>query len=72
MVFKVTPAENEKVLYAFKGEPDGANPVAGVIRDSAGNLYGTTIYGGSAGWGVVYKVDRAGQETVLYTFPEIP
>jgi uncharacterized repeat protein (TIGR03803 family) len=76
VVFKVSPAGHERVLYAFKGAPDGANPVAGVIRDSAGNLYGTTIYGGSAGGdlggGVVYKVDTAGHETVLYTFPAIP
>jgi uncharacterized repeat protein (TIGR03803 family) len=39
-----------------------------VIRDSAGNLYGTTAYGGSANAGVVYKLDTAGQETVLYSF----
>ena len=42
--------------------------MAGVIRDSGGNLYGTTQYGGPADAGVVYKVDTAGQETVLYTF----
>ena len=46
-----------------------ATPIAGVIRDSAGNLYGTTSNGGGAsGAGVVFKVDTSGHETVLYTF----
>jgi uncharacterized repeat protein (TIGR03803 family) len=45
-----------------------------VIRDSAGNLYGTTYYGGLQsdfnpyGYGVVYKLATTGQETVLYSF----
>jgi len=39
-----------------------------VIRDSAGNLYGTTENGGPVNAGVVYKLDATGQETVLYSF----
>ena len=39
---------NESVLYGFTGGADGANPEGGVIRDSAGNLYGTTFHGGLA------------------------
>jgi len=50
------------------GAPDGGTPFAGVIRDSAGNLYGTTSSGGTANAGVVYKVDATGQETVLHSF----
>lgn len=42
MVYKVDPSGHEMVLYSFKGEADGRNPEAGVIADSAGNLYGTT------------------------------
>lgn len=42
--------------------------MAVVIPDSAGNLYGTTEHGGAAGAGVLYELDAAGQETVLYTF----
>jgi uncharacterized repeat protein (TIGR03803 family) len=72
VVYELTPAGQETALYSFAGGADGASPSAGVIRDSAGNVYGTTDYGGSAeafsGWGVVYKVDTAGQETVLHTF----
>ena len=43
-------------------------PFDGVIRDSTGNLYGTTTYGGSVGSGVVYEIDAAGNQTVLYNF----
>lgn len=55
-------------MHSFTGGADGGYPYAGVIRDSAGNLYGTTISGGAAGKGVVYKVDTSGHETVLYSF----
>jgi uncharacterized repeat protein (TIGR03803 family) len=67
-------AEAETVLYSFKGRKDGGKPYAGVIRDHAGNLYGTTITGGhygtcrSVGCGVVYKLAPDGTETVLYAF----
>jgi len=68
VVFKVNTAGRETVLYSFTGGADGSQPYAGVIADSSGNLYGTTYSGGQAGWGVVFKVDKAGQETVLYSF----
>ena len=67
-VYKLDTSGNETVLYSFTGGADGKNPYAGVIRDSAGNLYGTTYNGGAAGSGVVYKVDASGHETVLYSF----
>ena len=38
---------NETVIHAFKGGTDGANPMAEVVFDPSGNLYGTTIYGGT-------------------------
>src|SRR5271157_5929908 len=38
----------EKVLYSFQGVPDGATPAGGVVFDSAGNLYGATMDGGSS------------------------
>jgi uncharacterized repeat protein (TIGR03803 family) len=66
------PVQNlpgEKVLYSFAGQPDGSSPVAPLVRDSSGNLYGTTYYGGTANFGTIFKVSTTGQETVLYNFP---
>ena len=63
--------------HTFTGGADGGYPVAGVIRDQSGNLYGTTQFGGdtgsscsygSFGCGVVFRLNPAGAETVLYTF----
>jgi uncharacterized repeat protein (TIGR03803 family) len=66
-VFKVTPAGDETVLYKFQGS-DGLYPSAAVLRDSRGNLYGTTKAGGSYNNGVIFKVTLGGKETVLYNF----
>jgi uncharacterized repeat protein (TIGR03803 family) len=68
VVFMVSPGGGEKVLYNFTGGADGGQPWAGVIADRSGNLYGTTMTGGAGGSGVVYKLDPAGNETVLYNF----
>ena len=67
-VFKVAPDGTETVLYSFTGGADGAFPEAALIRDNAGNLYGTTTQGGSDNIGVVFKVDPSGTETVLHSF----
>jgi uncharacterized repeat protein (TIGR03803 family) len=67
-VFKLDASGNERVLYSFKGTPDGQEPYAGLVRDPAGNLYGTTPFGGAYGWGAVFKLDAAGNETVLHSF----
>ena len=68
-VFKVAPDGTETMLYSFTGGADGAFPFSPVVRDSAGNLYGTTSQGGSANAGVVFKVDHpSGTETVLHSF----
>jgi uncharacterized repeat protein (TIGR03803 family) len=73
VVFKLSPAGTETVLYSFTGQPDGGNPEAGLVRDAAGNLYGTTAFGGSsttcpAGCGTVFKLSPTGTETVLHSF----
>jgi uncharacterized repeat protein (TIGR03803 family) len=68
VVYKVDASGHETVLYNFTGGSDGSSPLGGVIRDAAGNLYGTTIYGGISGAGVVYKLDPSGHETVLHPF----
>jgi uncharacterized repeat protein (TIGR03803 family) len=62
-------AQTFSVMYTFQGGSDGANPVAGLVRDSAGNLYGTTENGGgSGGYGTVFKVSKKGTETLLHNF----
>jgi uncharacterized repeat protein (TIGR03803 family) len=68
VVHKIGTSGQETVLYSFPGATDGRYPLAGVIRDSAGNLYGTTNNGDTAGAGVVYKVSASGVETLLYKF----
>jgi uncharacterized repeat protein (TIGR03803 family) len=71
-VFKVDATGKETVLYSFTGgfvgSKDGGFPDGGVIRDAAGNLYGATVAGGPDNFGTVYKVDAAGNETVLHAF----
>jgi uncharacterized repeat protein (TIGR03803 family) len=68
VVFKIDPAGNETVLHTFVGT-DGFNPFASLFRDSDGNLYGTTQFGGDFGNGAVFKLNPAtGKETVLYSF----
>jgi uncharacterized repeat protein (TIGR03803 family) len=56
------------VLYSFTGGLDGSLPYGKLVRDAAGNLYGTTDFGGAYGLGVVFKVDPTGAETVLHDF----
>lgn len=57
------------VLYNFPGAPGGAKPFAGLIRDSAGNLCGTTSLGGDHGHGVIFKLDKLTLAvTVLHSF----
>ena len=67
-VFKVDAAGVEAVLYSFTGGRDGAQPLASLLRDLAGNLYSTAFSGGASGVGVVFKLDTTGKLTVLHSF----
>ncbi len=80
----MTLAQSETVIYHFKGGSDGSQPLATMVADSAGNLYGTTVQGGAStncdaqpihfGCGTVFKLTRPTAvgspwiESVLYTF----
>ncbi|MHB1872653.1 MAG: choice-of-anchor tandem repeat GloVer-containing protein [Steroidobacteraceae bacterium] len=68
-VFRLDPGGTETVLYSFKcGSRDGSVPHAGLLRDRAGNLYGTTEFGGRHNDGTVFKLSPSGAETNLHTF----
>jgi uncharacterized repeat protein (TIGR03803 family) len=72
-VFKIDNTGNYTQLFAFDGGGDGTNPVAGLVRDTAGNLYGTTEGNGFIdGDSVVFKIDPSGHETVLYVADGVP
>lgn len=62
----------EEVLYSFTSDNDAAEPQAGLIFDAAGNLYGTTLYGGPENDGTVFELVAGGQgtwtEKVLHNF----
>jgi uncharacterized repeat protein (TIGR03803 family) len=68
VVFKIDKSGNETVLHTFIGGSDGSTPSGVLIRDSAGNLYGTTLYGGTFNKGTAYKLDPTGKETILHAF----
>jgi uncharacterized repeat protein (TIGR03803 family) len=58
-VYQLSPGPNgwkKKTLYQFKSGADGNDPVAGLVLDAAGNLYGTTKFGGTFGAGTVFQV----------------
>src|SRR6202795_255396 len=59
----------ETVLHSFAGPPDGALPNAAFVGDGLGNLYGTTVEGGTFNYGAVFELDANGNETVLYSSP---
>jgi uncharacterized repeat protein (TIGR03803 family) len=67
--FKITPTGVETVLYSFTGGTgDGSGGFSSLIQGSDGNFYGTSVRGGIAGQGTLFKITPAGVETVLYSF----
>jgi uncharacterized repeat protein (TIGR03803 family) len=75
IAYKLTPATTgewiETVLHRFTGRTDGGNPLGGLVRDIAGNLYGTAGFGGAGGSGTVFKLSHTStgwSETVLHSF----
>jgi uncharacterized repeat protein (TIGR03803 family) len=74
-VFKMTPSDKLITLYSFcaqGGCPDGARPLAGLVEDTNGDLYGTTSSGGAYGsansGGTLFKITPEGALTTLYSF----
>ncbi|MGC9237993.1 MAG: choice-of-anchor tandem repeat GloVer-containing protein, partial [Thiomonas sp.] len=67
-VFQITPMGVESVLHSFGAGTDGNTPYAGLVMDASGNLYGTTVVGGTNNTGTVFKITPAGAESVLHSF----
>ncbi|MFZ0690378.1 MAG: choice-of-anchor tandem repeat GloVer-containing protein [Acidobacteriaceae bacterium] len=68
-VFKIDAAGTETILHSFAASgTDGQSPEGGLIMDGAGNLYGTTVFGGPYLFGTAFKIDPAGTETILHSF----
>jgi uncharacterized repeat protein (TIGR03803 family) len=70
-VFELSKTEAETPLVNFNSGQNGGGEYpyfAGLVRDKAGNLYGTTSYGGAHNFGTVFVMSPEGAETVLYSF----
>jgi uncharacterized repeat protein (TIGR03803 family) len=67
-VFKITTNGLLTTLYSFTGDADGQYPRAGLVQDTDGNFYGTTLYGGTTNSGTVFRIAADGTFTNLYSF----
>src|SRR5437870_13504943 len=65
-------ASSTKVIYSFAGDEDGEYPSTELVRDGAGNLYGTTVQGGEFGSGTVFRLAPDGTHAILYSFTSGP
>jgi uncharacterized repeat protein (TIGR03803 family) len=68
IVFKLTPGGAYSVLHSFGPPGDGLRPMAGLVIDAGGSLYGTTLQGGAAGAGIVFKLAPDGTYAILHSF----
>jgi uncharacterized repeat protein (TIGR03803 family) len=74
--FMLNETGKEVAKFSFNGR-DGFSLLAGLLRDAAGNFYGTTVYGGDTscfeiGCGTVFKISKTGKEAVLHKFTGSP
>ena len=67
-LFRLDDSGNNFTVLRHLADHDGVYPLAGLVIDSGGNLYGTTNYGGAGGLGTVFQLDPSGNCTVLHSF----
>ena len=72
-VFSIAPHGKFMSLYSFCAGgypacPDGFLPAAGLVQGTDGNFYGTTEFGGTYGWGTIFKITSGGTLITLYSF----
>jgi len=65
---KAASTTQVSVIYSFAGNTDGEYTDTDLVADSAGNVYGTSVQGGTFGGGTVFEVTPSGTHTVLYSF----
>jgi len=71
VVYKLTPRGAITVLHNFPDPNypnDGKMPWAGLVRGTDGNFYGVTVYNGTSGGGVIFRITAADAYSILYTF----
>jgi len=68
VLYKLSKGRGETIIHQFGGPGDGLFAYSGVVADAEGNLYGSTQSGGTTGSGTVFKVDSAGNYSILYNF----
>jgi uncharacterized repeat protein (TIGR03803 family) len=69
-VFKINANDVLTNLYSFKDGNDGSSPPAALVLGRDGNFYGTTSFGGTNGWGTVFRISPSGALTSLYSFTD--
>jgi len=69
-VYRATPAGVVTLVHAFEGPiaSGGGFPLSTIVQDAAGNLYGTTERGGALNQGTAWRINSAGQFSVLHGF----
>jgi len=68
-VFEIPHTGKRRILYSFTGSPDdGDAPVAGLIEDAQGNLFGTTGGDGATKLGSIFEVSSNGTFMLLHSF----
>jgi uncharacterized repeat protein (TIGR03803 family) len=73
IVFKLAPDGTETILHSFPdASGDGQDPVGGLVMDKAGDLYGSTFWGGANNDGAVFKLTPAGTAAILHSFCQEP
>jgi uncharacterized repeat protein (TIGR03803 family) len=69
VIFRYSSAKGYKVLYTFGGKADGGGPVGRLVKDRAGNLYGTATLGGDCNTcGVAFELAADGTYSVIHSF----
>jgi uncharacterized repeat protein (TIGR03803 family) len=59
-IYTVDTTGSLNTIFSFSSEPDGANPYAPLVQGTDGNFYGTTIAGGTNGFGTIFSINSSG------------